>query len=65
MAADNSIVAKAEAPALKPLNVKSRLASTPTGAPIHAVSVTNAAGKKVVLGDPRATRALVALMDVH
>ncbi len=65
MAADNSVVAKVEVPALKPLPIKTRLAPTPTGALKHAVTVKNAAGQSVTLGDPRATRALVALMDVH
>jgi len=65
MAADNSVVAKVEVPALKPLSLKTRLAPTPKGAPKHAVTVKNAAGQSVTLGDPRATRALVALMDVH
>src|SRR6185369_16512097 len=31
----------------------------------YSVKIKNAAGQDVVLGDPRATRALVALMDVH
>ncbi len=65
MAADNSVVAKIEAPALKPLEVKSRLASTPAQGPKYAVHVKNLAGEEVVVADPRATRALVALMDVH
>jgi len=65
MAADNSPVAKVEAPALKALTVKNRLAATPKAAPKHAVTVKNAAGQAVTLADPRATRALVACMDVH
>lgn len=65
MAADNSVVAKVEVPALKPLAVKTRLAPTPKAAPKHSVTVKNAAGQSVTLGDPRATRALVALMNVH
>ncbi len=64
MGADTSVAQKVEAPPLKPLNLKSRLAGTP-GAPKYAVKVKNAAGQEVTLGDPRATRALVALMDVH
>ncbi len=65
MAADNSVVAKVEAPPLKPLALKSRLAGTPSAAPKFSVSVNNAAGQSVTVADPRATRALVALMDVH
>ncbi|HAB18210.1 MAG TPA: transketolase C-terminal domain-containing protein [Verrucomicrobiota bacterium] len=65
MAADTSVVAKIELPALTPLTVKSRLAATPARGPKYSVTVKNATGQNVVLGDPRATRALVALMDVH
>ncbi|PAW87332.1 MAG: transketolase [Pedosphaera sp. Tous-C6FEB] len=65
MAADNSVVAKVEAPALKPLALKSRLAPTPSAAPKYAVTVKNAAGQPVTVADPRATRTLVALMNVH
>jgi len=64
MAADNSVAQKVDAPPLKPLVLKSRLAGTP-GAPKFSAKVKNAAGQEVALGDPRATRALVALMDVH
>ena len=65
MAADNSVVAKVELPALKPLALKSRLAATPANPPKLSVKVKNLAGQEVVVGDPRATRTLVALMDVH
>ena len=65
MAADNSVVAKVELPPLKPQKLKSKLAGTPTGAPKYPVVVKNAAGADVTLGSPVATRALVALMDVH
>src|SRR6478736_1227779 len=65
MAADTSVVKPVEAPPLAPLNLKSRLAATPTAAPKYSVKVKNAAGTEVTLADPRATRALVALMDVH
>jgi transketolase len=65
MAADTSAAKPVDAPALKPLALKSRLASTPRQSPRHAVRVRNAAGQEVVVGCPRATRALVALMDVH
>jgi transketolase len=66
MGADTtSAVRPLEAPPLTPLSVKSRLAGTPTQGPKYSSSVKNAAGQTVVLADPRATRALVALMDVH
>jgi transketolase len=64
MGADSSVAQKVEAPPLKPFEAKSKLAPTP-GPPKYSVKVKNAEGKEVVLGDPRATRALVALMDVH
>jgi transketolase len=65
MAADTSIVAQVQAPPLAPLNLKSRLATTPKAAPKYSVKVKNSSGAEVTLADPRATRALVALMDVH
>ncbi|MBM3847617.1 MAG: transketolase [Verrucomicrobia bacterium] len=54
-----------EAPALKPLVPRNKLASTPKGAPQFSIRVKNAAGQEVVVACPKATRALVALMDVH
>ena len=65
MSEDKSIVQKLQAPALAPLKLKSKLAPTPSSPLRYAVRVRNAAGAEVALGDPRATRALVALMDVH
>jgi transketolase len=65
MAADTSVAQKVEAPPLKPIEFKSKLAATPRTLPKYSVKVKNAKGEDVVLGDPRATRALVALMDVH
>ena len=65
MAADTSVVAKVELPPLKAQSMRSRLAPTPSQPPKYSVTVANAAGHPVVLADPRATRALVALMDVH
>jgi transketolase len=65
MAVDNSVVEKVEAPELKPLVLKSPLASTPKNAPLYSATVKNSEGKEVVVADPKATRALVALMDVH
>ena len=65
MAEDKSVVKPLEAPPLAPFKLKSRLADTPKQAPKYSVKVKNSQGQPVVLGDPRATRALVALMDVH
>ena len=65
MAADTSVVKPVEAPPLTPLKLKSKLAPAPTAAPRYSVTIKNSAGNSVVLADPRATRALVALMDVH
>src|SRR5438876_71789 len=65
MAEDKSVVKPVEAPPLTPLNLKVRLAPAPRRAPKYSVTVKNTAGQEVILGDPRATRALVALMDVH
>lgn len=65
MAEDKSVVKPVEAPALKPLSLKSKLAGAPAREPKYSVKVKNLQGQDVVLGDPSATRALVALMDVH
>ncbi len=65
MGADTSVAQKIEAPRLQPLSLPSRLATAPARPPAFPVSVRNAAGTTVTLGDPRATRALVALMNVH
>ncbi len=65
MAADTSTAQVVQAPLLTPLALKSRLGGTPKGQPKYSVTVKNAAGQPVTLADPRATRALVALMNVH
>jgi transketolase len=65
MGADSTVAEKLDAPALNPLKLKTKLAPTPQQAPKYSVVIKNTAGEEVVLGDPRATRALVALMDVH
>src|SRR5713101_5059463 len=65
MSADISVVKPLDAPPLTLLPIKSKLAPAPVRPPKYAVTVKNAAGQEVVLGDPRATRALLALMDVH
>jgi transketolase len=64
MGADSSVAQKVEAPPLKPFDGKSKLAGTP-GQPKFSVKIKNAEGQEVTVADPRATRALVALMDVH
>jgi transketolase len=65
MSEDKSVVKPVQAPPLAPLNLKSKLAPTPSGPPKYAVTVKNARGQDVVLGDPRATRAIVALIDLE
>ncbi|HXG48060.1 MAG TPA: transketolase C-terminal domain-containing protein [Methylomirabilota bacterium] len=65
MAADTSVVKPVEAPPLKPLALKPRLAPTPARAPKYVTVIKNAIGQPVALADPRASRALVALMNVH
>jgi transketolase len=65
MAADNSPVKAVDAPPLKPLVIKPKLAGTPTAKPKFSVTIKGGAGREFVLADPKATRALVALMDVH
>jgi hypothetical protein len=52
-------------PALNPLPPSTKLAPTPRQTPKYAVTVRNRAGEPVTLADPRVTRALVALMDMH
>jgi transketolase len=50
---------------LKVLTLKSKLAPTPKNKPVHAVAVKNLKGQEEWLGDPRATRALLVLMNQH
>ncbi|MCK5883462.1 MAG: transketolase [Bacteriovoracaceae bacterium] len=50
---------------MKPLKVVTKLAGTPQNNPIYSETVKNASGEKVILADPKATRALVALMNQH
>ena len=52
-------------PAMVPLSLPNKLAPTPTQAPRYSIRIKNASGQEVVVADPRATRALVALMDLH
>jgi transketolase len=65
MAADTSPAVKVDAPPLKPILVKSRLAPSPSRPPKYSVKVKRLNGEEIALGCPSATRALVALMDVH
>jgi len=64
MSEDKSIVKPVAAPPLTPLPLKSKLAPTPARPPTYSVKVKNAQGQDVVLGDPQASRALIALMDM-
>jgi transketolase len=64
MSEDKSIVKPVAAPPLTPLQLKSKLAPTPAQGPKFSVKVKNALGQDVVLADPTANRALVALMDM-
>lgn len=50
---------------MKALQLKNKLAPTPSKNPKYALSVKDRKNNDVVLGDPRATRALVALMNQH
>lgn len=65
MAEDKTVVNRVEAPPLTPLSLRNRLAPTPLGPPHYSVTIRDGRGAEVLLGDPRATRALVALMNVH
>ena len=65
MGADTSSVEAVVAPPLSPLSLTPRLAGAPVGAPRFRVTIRSRAGGEVLLADPRATRALVALMNVH
>jgi transketolase len=49
---------------LKPLNIKSKLLSAPTSAPKYAVSIKDAKQNTISLANPKATRSLLALMDL-
>jgi transketolase len=65
MGADTSVAQQVEAPPLTPLALKTKLAPTPAQPPKYSLKIKNVKGEEVVVADPRATRALVALMDVH
>ncbi len=65
MGADNTPVDSVEAPPLKPISIPSRLADTPSQDPKYSLTVNDSGGQSVTLADPNATRAAVALMNVH
>ena len=65
MGADNTPVDSVEVPPLKPIFIPSRLADTPSQDPKYSLTVNDADGQSVTLADPNATRAAVALMNVH
>ncbi len=50
---------------MKPLQLASKLASTPQNTPKYFQTVKDGTGKEIKCADPRASRALVALMDLH
>ena len=50
---------------MKALLLKNKLAGTPKENPKYSLSVKDQKNNDVVVGDPRATRALVALMNQH
>ena len=49
MAADTSVVKPVDAPPLKPLSLKSKLAGTPSRPPKYPVTIKNLNGQEVVL----------------
>jgi transketolase len=49
---------------LKPLNIKSKLLPAPVNAPKYAVTIKDAKQKEIKLANPKATRSLIALMDL-
>ena len=50
---------------LVPLNLPTKLADTPRGRPRFGVTVQLQSGESLIVADPRATRAMVALMDMN
>jgi transketolase len=49
---------------LKPLNIKSKLQPAPSSAPLYAVTIKDSSQKEIKLANPKATRSLIALMDL-
>lgn len=52
-------------PPLAPLKLKTKLAGTPKNPPRYASTVQTLRGEAIKVADPRATRAMVALMDMN
>jgi transketolase len=50
---------------LQPLTIQSKLAPNPKSTPKYHLKIKNKAAQEVVVADPKATRALVALMNQH
>lgn len=50
---------------INPLKVPQRLAQTPKNSPLYSTEIKDSKGNTVTLAEPKATRALVALMDQH
>ena len=50
---------------LAPLSMASKLAGTPKNRPRYGVNVQLNSGEQITVADPRATRAMVALMDMN
>jgi transketolase len=50
---------------MKALKLKNKLAPTPANSPKYGLTVKDLDNQDVIVGDPRATRALVALMNQH
>jgi transketolase len=49
---------------LKPLNIKSKLLEAPSSAPRYALTIKDAKQKEIQVANPKATRSLIALMDM-
>lgn len=50
---------------MKALQLKNKLAPTPTTPPKYSLTIKDQKNNEVVVGDPRATRAMLALMNQH
>ena len=49
---------------LKPLNIKSKLQDSPAARPHYFVTIKDSKQNEVTLANPKATRSLIALMDL-
>lgn len=49
---------------LKPLNIQTKLLNAPTAQPLYSVKIKDAKGNEIALANPKATRSLLALMDL-